>query len=58
MDGSVLTMQYLHIFEGGSVGSALAILLLYPLERARVELQSKANDDIDDDWKPEIDEVD
>ena len=37
-------------FEGGSVGSALAILLLYPLERVRVELQSKAsNDDRDGD---------
>lgn len=28
---------------GGSVGSALAILLLYPLERVRVELQSNAS---------------
>jgi len=36
------------LFEGGSIGSALAILLLYPLERVRVELQSKANDDRDD----------
>lgn len=28
---------------GGSVGSALAILLFYPLERARVELQTNAD---------------
>ncbi|VEU43256.1 unnamed protein product [Pseudo-nitzschia multistriata] len=27
---------------GGSIGSALALLLLYPLERARIELQSRA----------------
>ena len=27
---------------GGSIGSALALLLFYPLERARIELQSKA----------------
>jgi adenine nucleotide transporter 17 len=27
---------------GGSLGSALALLLLYPLERARIELQSSA----------------
>jgi adenine nucleotide transporter 17 len=27
---------------GGSVGSALALLLLYPLERARIELQASA----------------
>jgi hypothetical protein len=27
---------------GGSVGSALALLLFYPLERARTEMQSKA----------------
>ena len=39
---SFLTYIY---FEGGSIGSALAILLLYPLERVRVELQSKASHD-------------
>jgi hypothetical protein len=27
---------------GGSIGSALALLLFYPLERARIEMQSKA----------------
>ncbi len=27
---------------GGSIGSALALLLFYPLERARIEIQSKA----------------
>ena len=37
-------LQY--IFEGGSIGSALAILLLYPLERVRVELQSNASNNI------------
>lgn len=29
---------------GGSLGSALALLLFYPLERARIELQSRAAD--------------
>lgn len=29
---------------GGSIGSALAILVFYPLERVRVELQSRAGD--------------
>ena len=29
---------------GGSLGSALALLLFYPLERARIELQSQAAD--------------
>ncbi|KAG7349523.1 mitochondrial carrier protein [Nitzschia inconspicua] len=28
---------------GGSIGSALALLLFYPLERARIELQSQAS---------------
>lgn len=27
---------------GGSIGSALALLLFYPLERARIEMQSRA----------------
>lgn len=30
---------------GGSIGSALSILIFYPLERVRVELQSKAGSD-------------
>ena len=29
---------------GGSLGSSLALLLFYPLERARIELQSRAAD--------------
>ena len=28
---------------GGSVGSALSLLILYPLERVRIELQSQAS---------------
>jgi solute carrier family 25 (peroxisomal adenine nucleotide transporter), member 17 len=32
---------------GGSIGSALALLLFYPLERARIELQSRAASAID-----------
>jgi adenine nucleotide transporter 17 len=32
----------------GSMGSALALLLLYPLERVRLELQSSAGDDKED----------
>ena len=28
---------------GGSIGSALALLLFYPIERARIEIQSQAS---------------
>mmetsp|Transcript_38693 Transcript_38693/g.116231 ORF Transcript_38693/g.116231 Transcript_38693/m.116231 type:complete len:490 (-) Transcript_38693:46-1515(-) len=37
---------------GGSVGSALALLLLYPLERARIEMQSLAATSPPDEANP------
>lgn len=51
------------MIEGGSIGSALAVLTFYPLERVRVELQSGAvnrrrNDRRDEIESGELDEQD
>lgn len=46
---------------GGSLGSALALLLFYPLERARIELQSRAaaaaSNDSNENDQPEEEQV-
>jgi len=45
---AVLTPPPIAHAAAGCIGSALSLLLFYPLERARIELQAHAPDDTDD----------